>query len=101
GVERPHVAGNSLGGLFALEAADRGLAGSATALSPAGFFNARELRRAATILRATRLGARLPEPVLTRLAGVPRLKAAMFGMIYGRPHRLDLETVAGDARAMR
>src|SRR5664279_2136086 len=37
GVQRPHVAGNSLGGLIALEMARRGLVRSATALSPAGF----------------------------------------------------------------
>ena len=38
-VERPHVAGNSLGGLIALELAARGSVRSATALSPAGFWN--------------------------------------------------------------
>ena len=43
GVERPHVAGNSLGGLIALELAARGLARSATALSPAGFANRAEM----------------------------------------------------------
>src|SRR3954449_2050693 len=37
GVERPHVAGNSLGGYLALELAARGSARSAVALSPAGF----------------------------------------------------------------
>ncbi|MFC5751479.1 alpha/beta fold hydrolase [Actinomadura rugatobispora] len=101
GVERPHIAGNSLGGLFALEAADRGLVSSATALSPAGFFNARELARAASILRASRLGARLPDPLMALLARSPRRRTAMFGMIYGRPDLLDAEALAGDARAMR
>ena len=43
GVERPHVAGNSMGGLIALEMAARGLARSATALSPAGFANRAEM----------------------------------------------------------
>ena len=37
GLERPHVAGNSLGGWIALELAKRGTVSSATALSPAGF----------------------------------------------------------------
>ena len=101
GLERPHIAGNSLGGLFALEAADRGLASSATGLSPAGFFNAAELRYAASVLRASRLGARVPDTVLTRLARSPRRRAAMFGMIYGRPDLMDLEVLADDARAMR
>src|SRR3954452_2828779 len=83
GVERPHVAGNSLGGLFALEAADRGLARSVTALSPAGFFTRGELRYAAAALRATRLGAGIPTAAMRRLAGSPRRRALMFGMIYG------------------
>jgi pimeloyl-ACP methyl ester carboxylesterase len=101
GLDRPHVAGNSLGGLFALEAADRGLASSATVLSPAGFFTAPELRYAASVLRASRLGARLPGPVLTALARSPRRRTAMFGMIYGRPDLMDVAALTGDARAMR
>lgn len=36
GIERPHVAGNSLGGWLSLELARRGLVSSVTALSPAG-----------------------------------------------------------------
>ncbi|HEY8478867.1 MAG TPA: alpha/beta hydrolase [Spirillospora sp.] len=101
GLEAPHIAGNSLGGLFALEAADRGLVSSATALSPAGFFNALELRYAAAVLRASRLGARVPETLLTRLARSPRRRAVMFGMVYGRPELMDLDALTGDARAMR
>src|ERR1700759_3378283 len=38
GLDRPHVAGNSLGGRIALEAAVNGHARSTTALSPAGFW---------------------------------------------------------------
>ncbi|WUH99154.1 alpha/beta hydrolase [Spirillospora sp. NBC_00431] len=101
GLDRPHIAGNSLGGLFALEAADRNLVSSATVLSPAGFFNASELRYAMTVLRASRLGARVPETLLTHLARSPRRRTAMFGMIYGRPNDMDIATLTGDARAMR
>lgn len=36
GINRPHIAGNSLGGWLALELAQRGVAASVTALSPAG-----------------------------------------------------------------
>jgi pimeloyl-ACP methyl ester carboxylesterase len=42
GIERPHVAGNSLGGWVALELAKAGRAASATGLSPAGFHNRAE-----------------------------------------------------------
>ncbi|MQY05637.1 alpha/beta fold hydrolase [Actinomadura macrotermitis] len=101
GLDRPHIAGNSLGGLFSLEAADRGLVSSATALSPAGFFNAAELRYAMSVLRASRMGARVPDAVLQQLARSPRRRKALFGMIYGRPDLLEVEELVADARAMR
>ncbi|WP_067816533.1 alpha/beta fold hydrolase [Actinomadura kijaniata] len=101
GLDRPHIAGNSLGGLFSLEAADRGLVSSATVLSPAGFFNAAEHRYAKAVLRASRLGANVPGPVLDRLARSPRRRAALFGMIYGRPDRLTVDALLADARALR
>ncbi|MGI5228852.1 alpha/beta fold hydrolase [Actinoallomurus sp. CA-142502] len=100
GLDRPHLAGNSLGGLFALEAADRGLARSVTALSPAGFFTPMELRYVAAVLRACRLGAGVPEPLMRRLARSPRLRNLMFGMIYGRPDLIDVETLIADAAAL-
>src|SRR5665213_2781613 len=56
GIERPHVAGNSMGGLIALEMARRRTVRSATALSPAGFANRWETSLARTSLR---LGVRL------------------------------------------
>ena len=40
GLERPHVAGNSLGGAVALELGRRDVVASVTALSPAGFASA-------------------------------------------------------------
>ncbi|WP_116023082.1 alpha/beta fold hydrolase [Thermomonospora umbrina] len=101
GVVRPHIAGNSLGGLLSLEAAERGLVSSATVLSPAGFYTALELRWAIGVLRASRLGARTPQPVITTLARSARLSRAMFGMIYGHPDRLGRHALAGDARALR
>jgi pimeloyl-ACP methyl ester carboxylesterase len=94
------VAGNSLGGLFALEAADRGLARSVTALSPAGFFTPMELRYAAAVLRASRLGSGLPPVAMRWLARSPRRRNLMFGMIYGRPDVMDVETLIADAAAM-
>ncbi|MCO5972595.1 alpha/beta fold hydrolase [Actinoallomurus soli] len=101
GVDRPHVAGNSLGGLFALEAADRGLARSVTALSPAGFYTPLELRYAALVLRASRLGAGLSPSAMRRLASTPRMRRLMFGMIYGRPDLIGVDTLLADAAALR
>lgn len=44
GIERPHVAGNSMGGALAIELALSGDAASATAFSPAGFWTPAQRR---------------------------------------------------------
>lgn len=60
GVERPHIAGHSLGGWMAIELARRGRAASVCALAPAGFWSAgdsaqlqarKEIRRFVTLGR--------------------------------------------------
>ncbi|MET9615997.1 alpha/beta fold hydrolase [Kitasatospora indigofera] len=100
GVERPHVAGNSLGGLFTLHAVRHGLASSATALSPAGFFHRTGFLYASGVLNLHRLAARTPEPLRAGLARHPLGRKAMFGMIYGRPELLDPHELMLDTRAL-
>lgn len=100
GVERPHVAGNSLGGLFALHAAHRGMVSSTTALSPAGFFRAPGFAYAAGMLSLHRFAARTPEPIRAALATSPHGRKAMFGVIYGRPELLDPDELLLDTRAL-
>lgn len=101
GVNRPHVAGNSLGGAIALELAAAGRVASATALSPAGFCTPGELRWALGVLRTHRLAARLPEPVLRTVFNLAPLRALAFGMLFARPDRLALDAALADARALR
>ena len=61
GIDGPvEVAGNSLGGLVALEAAKRGAAARVTALSPGGLWEPGRTPAAATFLKALRATARLP-----------------------------------------
>jgi pimeloyl-ACP methyl ester carboxylesterase len=101
GVRRPHVAGNSLGGAIALELAAAGLAASATAFSPAGFFTRGEGRRALAVLCLLRATTYQPPPVLRRaLARKPVLRAS-FGRLMERPEALDLDRLIGDAMALR
>ena len=57
-IDRPHVAGNSLGGLLALELGREKLVRSVTALSPAGFWSPAERRYAFGVLLAMRQAAR-------------------------------------------
>uniref|UniRef100_UPI000623F9CD alpha/beta fold hydrolase n=1 Tax=Allosalinactinospora lopnorensis TaxID=1352348 RepID=UPI000623F9CD len=63
GLERPHVAGNSLGGAIALELGAQGAAASVTALSPIGFSPALTRTGFRLLARGARAAARIPEPV--------------------------------------
>ncbi|MDQ7907874.1 alpha/beta fold hydrolase [Phytohabitans sp. ZYX-F-186] len=101
GLDRPHVAGNSLGGAMALELACAGRVASATALSPAGFWTRRELRWAIGALTAHRLGTRVPEPVMRAMFRHGAFRSLCFGMICARPGRLTPEVALSDALALR
>jgi pimeloyl-ACP methyl ester carboxylesterase len=70
GLERPHVAGNSLGGWVALELAKAGRAASVTGLSPAGFHNRAEAQFERGSLWATARVARLTAPWAEQLFSV-------------------------------
>jgi pimeloyl-ACP methyl ester carboxylesterase len=75
-LERPHIAGDSLGGWMAIELSRRGRARTVCALSPAGFWTAGTteqtagVRKIRTAIRSARLGR--PLPFLMRLAVVRR-----------------------------
>ncbi|WP_143343144.1 alpha/beta fold hydrolase, partial [Crossiella equi] len=87
-LERPHVAGNSMGGLAALMLGQRGAVASVTGLSPAGLWTDRERAWAFQVLTACRLAARyLPPPLVARLAQHPSARTLFTGMIYAKPAR--------------
>jgi pimeloyl-ACP methyl ester carboxylesterase len=101
GLDRPHVAGNSLGGGIALEMAAGGLVRSATALSPIGFFTMPERLRALAILSSLRAGTFLPEPVIRQAMRSAAVRTLCFGSLVTHPRRLDPVRAAGDALALR
>jgi pimeloyl-ACP methyl ester carboxylesterase len=102
GIDRPHVAGNSLGGLLALQLGREKRVRSVTALSPAGFWSEAERRYAFTTLRAMRLGARsMPLPVIERLSRSAAGRAALVSTIYARPGRRSPEAAVAETRALR
>ncbi|MEV4434995.1 alpha/beta hydrolase [Streptomyces sp. NPDC049555] len=102
GLERPHVAGNSLGGLIALRLGQEKLVRSVTALSPGGFWTPAERHYAFAVLRGLRLGAlRLPEPAVARLARTGVGRAALTSAIYARPGRRSPDAVLAETRALR
>jgi pimeloyl-ACP methyl ester carboxylesterase len=78
GLDRPHVAGSSMGGGIALELARRGSVASATAVSPVGFWTDKERRFCQQSLRGSRrfLAATRPvAPLLFRPASLRTLLA--------------------------
>lgn len=102
GIERPHVAGNSLGGLLALELGREKLVRSVTALSPAGFWTQAERRYAFATLTAMRRGSRLlPLPVIERMSRSAAGRAALTSTIYARPGRRSPEAVVAETLALR
>ncbi|MFI8291326.1 alpha/beta fold hydrolase [Streptomyces sp. NPDC085614] len=102
GIERPHVAGNSLGGLLALELGREKLARSVTALSPAGFWSEGERRYAFGTLRAMRAAAlSMPVPLIDRLSRSAVGRTALTSTIYARPGRRSPEAVVAETLALR
>ncbi|MGE5289492.1 MAG: alpha/beta fold hydrolase [Micromonosporaceae bacterium] len=101
GLDRPHVAGNSLGGGIALELAATGHASSATALSPAGFWTRGEYWWGLSVLRILRGTTFLPVPVLAAMMRSAAVRALAFGMVVHRPAHIAPEHLMGDALALR
>lgn len=101
GLDRPHLAGNSLGGAIALELAAAGHARSVTALSPAGFCTPAQVRRALSILRGHRVGAYTPAPLLKVFYRTGFGKAFSFGWLVRNPGVLTAERALADTLALR
>ncbi|MFE7267453.1 alpha/beta fold hydrolase [Streptomyces sp. NPDC057592] len=102
GLDRPHVAGNSLGGLLALGLGREKLVRSVTALSPAGFWTEGERRYAFGTLRAMRQAAlSLPVPLIERLSRSAAGRTALTSTIYARPGRRSPDAVVAETLALR
>jgi pimeloyl-ACP methyl ester carboxylesterase len=100
GLDRPHVAGNSLGGALALIAGAEGRAASVTGLSPAGFWvNQRQFRYAKVIFKVMAVTGTAIQGFAPQLARYRAGRALMFASVVSRPSRLSPEQAAGDARA--
>ncbi|MGW4167585.1 alpha/beta hydrolase [Streptomyces sp. WAC 01325] len=96
-LERPHVAGNSLGGLLALDLGRANLARSVTALSPAGFWSQLERQYAFTVLTGMRRTAeRMPLPLVEWLSRSAAGRATLTSTIYARPGRRSPESVVAE-----
>ena len=100
GLHRPHVAGNSLGGVMSLELASRGLVSSATALAPAGFWTPRDRAWALRVLSLIRMSGRAPAPLRAALIRNRHFRMAAGSLLYGHPSRMTEEIMLADLLSM-
>ena len=94
GVERPHVAGNSMGGAIGLELARRGAVSSVCAISPAGFWTPAERAFCQRSLGSLASFPRALRPMLLAIAGTRIGRTALFWQTFGRPSLLPREEPA-------
>jgi len=87
-LDRPRVAGNSLGGWIGLELARRGRVRSVVGLSPGGGWNSREAAYARAALAATYAGARRVRSYASALTRTGVGRAAIFSLVSSRPWRI-------------
>ena len=100
GLDRPHLAGNSLGGRLALDGAAAGRAASATALSPAGFFRGRgDVLYARSIFRVMQAAGTRLEPVAPALLQTTAGRGVTFGAVVRHPSQLTPDQAAEDLAA--
>ena len=101
GVERPHVAGNSLGGWVGLELARAGAVASVTGLSPAGLWRSapRYMRMQVRMLRQAPLA--LGDRGVRAVAAVAPLRYAAIANVFGRPWKLSRAEGLAQVQAVR
>jgi pimeloyl-ACP methyl ester carboxylesterase len=95
GIERPHVAGNSLGGWVALELAAAGRAASVTAIAPAGLWREPLVPKRSQ----ARVVARALLPVLGQLLRTERGRRLVFAANAAHPERIPPEAALGLVRS--
>ena len=88
GLERPCVAGNSLGGGVALAMGAMGVCGSVCAVSPVGFIAGRERAYGRAVLASTRVMARALAPVAPAIARSAVLRTMLSLHAAARPWRI-------------
>ncbi len=100
GLDRPHVAGNSLGGWVSYELAKQGRVRTATGLSPAGFHNRAEgfFQRASLALTAA--SSRLIAPRAARVLSRPRVRRLAFMQFAAHPERIPLSELVPAVSAL-
>ena len=98
GLDRPHVAGNSMGGAIALELARRGVVRTAHAVSPAGFWSPAERKYAQGVLAGLAAVPTAARPGVLVLARTVPGRTALASTLYGRPWRVPADEAVATLR---
>lgn len=98
GLDRPHVAGNSMGGAIALELARRGVVRTAHAVSPAGFWSPAERKYAQGVLAGLAAVPKAARPGVLALARTVPGRTALASTLYGRPWRVPADEAVATLR---
>lgn len=85
GLDRPHVAGNSMGGAIALELGRRGAVRSVTALSPAGFWTDAERRYCQRLLATVGTTPRPLRPLMRLAMRSVTGRRLLLSLLHGFP----------------
>jgi pimeloyl-ACP methyl ester carboxylesterase len=102
GLDQPHIAGNSLGGRIALEAAADGLVRSATTLSPAAFwFNSLDFLYIRGLFTWLTASAQLMSPVVPLLAQSGLGRHIMGAAVSTHSENIPPAEFIADARGMK
>ncbi len=101
GITRPHVVGNSLGGMMSIALAQLGHVRSVTALAPAGYFRPWNLLRAGGTLLPLKLGAYMPSSFLRQFAKLKFGRKFIGWSLYAHPERHSSQDTYLDSLAMK
>lgn len=100
GLDRPHVAGNSLGGALALIAGARGRAATVTALSPAGFWTRGwEVRYSRAVFAIAQGAGHAVRPLVPYLVGSAGGRRVIDGAFLARPSLMSPQQALADSLA--
>ncbi|MDT3395070.1 alpha/beta fold hydrolase [Streptomyces sp. B1866] len=101
GLDRPHVAGNSIGARFALELAEAGAVRSCTLLSPGGFWYSRvDFLYTLGLFGTVMSVGTVLSPLARRLTATRAGRAFLFFWLYGKPTRPEPDLAYGDYRGL-
>lgn len=100
GIERPHVAGNSLGGWVSLEMAKAGHVASMTGIAPAGLWRVRVPRYTKwQVLGIHDLPMHLG-PLMGPMTMIPPLRWSLTANVMGKPWKTPRSVLLADSKSM-